>query len=524
MHNYFINYQKHFMKMKIVNICWVLICFISVCFAQGKFGNQWIVYDMGLNFNHKPSPKVDTSIQFRHTLFQKFTLSDYNGNLVCYGGTPRGGYDIMLFNKFDTFLKGMETIIQPTVRFTQFSTNNLAILPFSNNVDTLMLIQFSRWNSMYKHRLMYSLIDTKAYSDTGCIFSSNNTVLKFTGVFGILGCIRHANGRDWWILTHGFPNNKFYKFLATPWKVELVGEQCIGSEFIIRDEYFSGNDRIGDCCVNEQGTQICINKKDGFIEVYNFDRCSGILSNPVTILRNSNCKFTTMSFSPSGRFLYCIFTVEPNDTTYKSQLVQFDLQNTDPDHPDSTILYSYQPGKGWLEGLKIGPDGKLWITGSPESDSINTVFPQDSFLHFIEYPDIKGHACNLKFNQIYLNGRRGRGEFPRIPNYNLGLIEESKCDSLKLPVSVQYMDTIANGERPAIFYNHYLTRLEPILNIPYPAPDNRVTLYDSTDKLIWSGPCETEIRYLPNHFPPGKYRVEISGIYGTSSTVWEKKK
>lgn len=68
---------------------------------------------------------------------------------------------------------------------------------------------------------------------------------------------------------------------------------------------------------------------------------------------------------------------------------------------------------------QLGPDGKIYW-------SCTTRAP---YLHVIHNPDEKGIACNVEQHAIRLKGRH-RGSMPYFPNYRLGALEGSPCDTI----------------------------------------------------------------------------------------------
>ena len=68
------------------------------------------------------------------------------------------------------------------------------------------------------------------------------------------------------------------------------------------------------------------------------------------------------------------------------------------------------------------PDGRLYVV--PTSGS-------NEYLHVIDRPDEPGTACKLRQHAINLTVPQGRSA-PNIPNYRLGPIDGSPCDTLEI--------------------------------------------------------------------------------------------
>lgn len=514
--------------MSIRSITLFLACSFLVLntFAQGKYGNYWVFSQfLGLNFNNSNIGVPDTSRIYGPRL-PTSSICDKDGNLSCYVGTWKwADFDIRMFNKYHTLVIGGDQLFQQVAgQYSQYS-GNTNLLNFNFNTDTVILVQYAANHVSGFQDLYFSLIDTKAYGDTGKVYSPNNLVLGVKGVIGTLGCVRHANGRDWWILIHGYPNNKFHKFLASPWKVEYIGEQVIGTVSGILDTTFSNLESMGEISFNLAGDRMAMCNMGGLIEAYDFDRCSGTLSNPITLQRinlsNNNILNTpAANISPSGRFVYAIsyYTQPPGPVAFNlGQMVQYDLNAANPD-ADTTVLYSFRDTHSYLDQLEYGPDGRMWFTGRSDSNLLgNLQYPQDSFMHFIEFPDINGFACNFKINQVYMSGRRAIACLPNMPNYNLGPIDGSICDTLGLNVSRNTLEP-SNLPLPGIYPNPSGGQ-GAVLIIPQPQLSNRIVIYDATGKLIWEIQSDSDTINLPNHLPSGLYRVVVNEGVGVSWAV-----
>jgi hypothetical protein len=494
-------------------------------FAQGKYGNYWVFsHFLGLNFNYSPVPVVDTSRIYGPQL-PTASICDYDGNLVCYVGTWKWAeFDVRLFNKYHTLVNGGDQLFQQIGgQYTQYS-GNTSLLNFNFYTDTVLLVQYAANHISGFQDLYFSLIDTKANGDTGKVYSPNNLVLGVKGVIGTLGCVRHANGRDWWILIHGYPNNKFHIFLASPWKVEYIGEQAIGTVCGILDTTFSNLESMGEISSNLNGDKIALSNMGGLIEVYDFDRCSGFLSNPVTLQQittgNNILNTYSSNISPSGRFVYAIsyYTPPPGPVPFNlGQIVQYDLNSINP-QTDTSVVFSFRDTETFLEQLEYGPDGRMWFMGRGDVNLYHDLrYPQDSFMHFIEFPDIKGTSCNVKINQVYMNGRKAMTGLPNMPNYNLGPIDGSICDTLGLNVSRNILEP-SSLPLPSIYPNPSGGQ-GAVLIIPQPQLTNRIVIYDATGKLIWEIQSHSNTINLPNHLPSGLYRVVVNGGVGVSWAV-----
>lgn len=262
--------------------------------------------------------------------------------------------------------------------------------------------------------LSYSLIDMIIDGGMGGVVSGSKNIVAIndTLVYGRITGVKHANGRDWWVMVHHFDNDEYYSILVTPAGVLGPFSQHIGRhhrfERLLMQSCFSpqGNQFVMGLTVNKQTLE-------NVVDLFNFDRCSGLLSNhreieiPDTVLLATGC-----SFSPSGRWLY----VSTNKSIY-----QFDTWDTNI-NATRTIVSTWDttqfPHRTYYHHL-LGPDGKVYVTNWFSAD----------FIHVINDPDIQGQACNVVHEQVQLHALNAF-MMPNATNYSLGSLTGSICDSL----------------------------------------------------------------------------------------------
>ncbi len=99
----------------------------------------------------------------------------------------------------------------------------------------------------------------------------------------------------------------------------------------------------------------------GLVELYDFDRCTGLISNPITIVPESTQApwpgLWSAEFSPSGNILYV--TRIPAVVTDSSRLFQYDLTATNISA--SKVMIWETPFVTTIAQLKKAPDNKIYI-------------------------------------------------------------------------------------------------------------------------------------------------------------------
>ncbi|MEP7263307.1 MAG: T9SS type A sorting domain-containing protein [Bacteroidota bacterium] len=256
--------------------------------------------------------------------------------------------------------------------------------------------------------LYYSVVDMTANNGLGNVVSKNNAIYQDTITEKLTAC-KHGNGQDWWLLLHDWNNNRFVEFIVSPSGITGPIYQTIGTSYITGGTtgpiVFS---KDGSRCVSVGGPNI--------INVFDFDRCTGLLSNP-TILNTGN-GFITGSFlygcslSPDGNLLY----VSNYDTLFQYNLLAANIAAS------KLVVYIKQNPDAHIIQHMLGPDNKIYVamvTGGfsiPPDTAFNNI---NMNLSVINSPDSIGAGCNFTPLSFYLNGKRCRGGFPNMVNYNL---------------------------------------------------------------------------------------------------------
>ena len=357
------------------------------------------------------------------------SISDTLGTLLLYIQNVLGGN--ILGNVYNG--KGQILINGLNIENVSLSHSNL-FLPFPNHdslyyLFTLFQFPFNNENGVY-----YSVIN--ALKDTvGEVLNKNIVIMDSVYPGNILMAVKHGNGRDWWVFWRLFDrvnyvqqNNTFYSVLLTPNGISNLQFQNIG------DTSFVGS--YGGMNFNKEGNKMAYCDGVGLLEVFDFDRCTGVLSNP-TVIKHScypsciqNLQLD-VEFSANSRFLY---VCDWGDTSY---INQYDLQAASiyasKKIVDTFFTYpSYEiPGsvKRWL-------DNKIYISIADSTASHHPYFLNNAYtttnthLAVINNPDLPFPLCNYSKTGLYLNGARTYGALPNNPDYDLGALVGSPCDTL----------------------------------------------------------------------------------------------
>ena len=121
--------------------------------------------------------------------------------------------------------------------------------------------------------LKYSIIDM-TYNNFNGKVTEKNTLLQ-DSISEQLLAVKHANGRDWWLIGRKINSDTIIKFLVNPTGISGPFYQEIGSRFY---------QQVGENAVSSDGNRIAYVCNYGNISLMNFDRCSGQLSDRKSVV------------------------------------------------------------------------------------------------------------------------------------------------------------------------------------------------------------------------------------------------
>ncbi|MEO0310425.1 MAG: putative adhesin [Bacteroidota bacterium] len=259
--------------------------------------------------------------------------------------------------------------------------------------------------------LYYSLIDMNGDGGLGEVIQKNQIILSNDTIIpGLLTACKHANGRDWWIFAIGENDNRWIKYLLTPYGLDGPFFEYVGTI------HTAGS--LGQSVFSQDGTKLVKYEAwYGDLDIFNFDRCTGNISFLEHLDINDSSLFGGAAFSASGKTLYL------SSTNY---VYQFDMTATNIAASVQTVAvwdgyYSPNPPFATLFYLMhLMGDGKIYINCSNSTVDI----------HVINYPDSLGVACDVCQHCVALPSINNF-TIPNYPNYFLGADTTSLvCDSL----------------------------------------------------------------------------------------------
>ncbi len=369
-----------------------------------------------------------------------------------------------------------------------FINQGVLILPMPSTPDQYLLLHMTVDDevALNAEHLLLTTIVMSLDGGLGGVVSKNQVILTEDLNVGRLTAVRHANGRDWWVFCHKINSSTFYRLLVTPTGVSIDGTQSIGA---LRP---SDN---GQACFSPDGSKFAYywGEPGADLDIFEFDRCSGLFTNPTYVSINDYDGGGGVAFSPSGRFVYVSSILD---------VYQFDTEATDIAASmvhiaewDST--YSPSPPFATLfEIAQLAPDGKIYIGTANSTDK----------LHVIHSPDSAGFACNIEQHGIALP-RYFSNSLPNHPNYHLGPIDGSVCDSLGINVGVPEAELEAGVQA-------YPNPSNGAFTLSYPAQSmvGELEVRDLSGRLVLRErvPQWSQVHRVQLHEAAGMYQCRIT--------------
>ena len=259
----------------------------------------------------------------------------------------------------------------------------------------------------YSYKQYFSEIDMSLDGGLGAVVSKNNILVSDTLICGRLTAAKHANGRDWWVVFHGGKSDKYYVYLVDPSGINLFNVQHIGGIL---------TSWPGQVCFSPDGSRFALYDARNDLHLLDFDRCSGYFSNHIHVSINDSADGGGVAFSSSSQVLY---------VSSARYIYQFDMTASNIASTQTTVavwdtFYSPAPPAATVFYLaQLAPDNKIYVS------SQNGVLS----MHVIDHPDSLGLACGVCQHCIPLPAYNFT-TIPSHPNYHLGALGSSVCDSL----------------------------------------------------------------------------------------------
>lgn len=380
----------------------LLLSPIRAAWAQAQNANWQFGLQAGLTFSgaNGPTPSLSAVNSFEACT----SLSDSLGTLLCYSDGA---------NVFDR-----THAIMPNGAAGSFADNKSAsqgglLVRQPGRPAYCYLFTVDAAENSLADGFRYSVVDLRLRGGLGDVLPAQKRVAVSPGILVTekLTAVRHANGRDYWIIVHGWNSNEFRCYLFTATGLALV--PVVSAVGAVYSGGFPGSapfalhaNATGYLRASPNGHLLAAASRT-LLELFAFDNLTGQVSSPQglalpVLAGSSDTNIYGLEFSVDNTKLY----VTEGDAANVSHLYQLDLLNnaavTSLYTVPSTYLYR-------LGAVARGPDGQIYLA-------------QDNTpaLSVITSPNAAGLACNFQLQAVPLDtGRPGRLSqigLPNLPN------------------------------------------------------------------------------------------------------------
>ncbi|RWW99645.1 T9SS type B sorting domain-containing protein [Flavobacterium cerinum] len=358
-----------------LRLCLLLIFFTFSLSHGQQIGRIWYFGNSaGLDFN-SGSPIALTNSAM-NTIEGCATLTGPDGALMFYT------------NGETVWNKNHQDMVNGSGLFGQQSAVQSAVIvpkPGSNTIFYIFTVDAPGWSGVPSKGCNYSEVDMSLDGGLGAV-TVNKNIAVVTASTEQLAMVKHSNGIDFWVITHGFPGNSVHAVLVTASGVNTTPVvSSLGMNLT------SLYDLLGCIKVSPAGNKLALGHHGSGMQLMDFNTTTGVASNDQTIL--SSFMVYGVEFSPSGKRLYVSYT-------QNADLFQYNLDAADI--PASAVaLYSADIEENYGGLLQRGPDNKVYFC-----------MRNRSALSVINNPDALGIACGFQYDTVSLGGKISESGLP----------------------------------------------------------------------------------------------------------------
>ncbi len=347
--------------------------------AQSESNNWYFGFDAGISF--KTGLPVAISDGRVHTVEGVASISDQDGNLLFYTD------GLILLNSQHTLMPNGTGL-----HGDASSTQSAVIVPAVSDRRKYYVFTVDQLGG--PNGLKYSVVDMDADNGLGDCISKN--VPLASPVCEKITAVKHCNGKDVWVVAHGWNDDTYISYLVTSAGVTAI--PIISHSGAVIGGNVDGS--LGYMKSSPDGKKLAAAHNLVGLELSDFNTSTGVVSSTVNLFQAtdnfSNCY--GVEFSVDAKRLYVTASdYSLNLSQHHNYLVQYDISasNLSQIVASKEILTSDNFAAQTFGALQLGPDGKIYMTAQ--------VHPN---LSVIDYPNERGGLCGLRFNEISVGSGR----------------------------------------------------------------------------------------------------------------------
>lgn len=207
-------------------------------------------------------------------------------------------------------------------------------------------------------RLYYHLVDMNKNNGLGEVIVKNQLIYRC--IKADLVVAKHINGKDFWLITHEFMNNRFRTY--------LINEKGLDNNFVMSEiglkSYTEYHGKF-----NQNGLRISLDfnflafleREVSTIQIFNFNNKTGEINKPIS-LKDKDLQYVRgLEFSPDASKLYItFFNNNYYHTDHSAMIKRYDLKEKESDIVKSAKKKTYSKVNG-TNDIRLAPDHKIYI-------------------------------------------------------------------------------------------------------------------------------------------------------------------
>jgi hypothetical protein len=274
-------------------------------------------------------------------------------------------------------------------------------------------------------RLSYSVLDLRLANGLGDVVAEQKNRLVTDAVNYQLCAVPHRNGRDYWLLTRQWNNNKFGVYLVNAQGIALAHIQAIGPAQV------KLSDIEGFLKASPNGHKVAYVTSETLpLSLFDFDAETGEFSHYLNL--GKLLSVGGLSFSPDNTKLYVQnYTMVPDQGPggrLRTIISQFDLaagndaavvasgMSIVANNPGTNIQADGQSSYG-LYCLQLAPDGRLYGNSSYLDPALPLPADGTENLFVINAPNRRGFACEVRYQSYTFSSGAGTSAGPGFPSF-----------------------------------------------------------------------------------------------------------
>ncbi len=362
-----------------IQIQWCFLLPVFYFLFQGsvsgqKENNIWAFgVRAGIDFNSGSAVPFITAID---QMEGSASVCDADGRLLFYTDGSR------IWNRnHDLMLNGQ--LIAPNSSFylygypTQSTSQATTIVPVPGNNSLYYVFSLEALDN-YEGKirtpcLYYSLVDMRLNNGLGDVVPGKKMILLDTGMSEKLTVVQGVDCNVW-VLAKPIYHGVYYAYNISSAGIDTIPVVSVVGQ-LTPESYTSGPlvaAHSGRMLVAANWPHGWLSNSQGGIELYDFDKSTGILSNERVLSYSSSCRGAC--FSPNDSLLY--ISGLPTFSLY-----QFNVSLGTVAAISASAIEVGSSLFAIKASMQLGPDGKIYIAN------------QNLYLHVIEHPNVPGLGC-----------------------------------------------------------------------------------------------------------------------------------